>query len=162
MIEQLGVSRYAPVDINAYQYNGLKGLSFGQLIISVCCRRAAAIEQQSVLKMNEMTATTDLLKETSAVAERVFTASSVSAADKTFMMTKLEIAEADIDISSYDKRTALFAKIKPKLDQAASQSQQQAIDLQSLVSRRDVTYNASAATVRTLMQSALGMAATIG
>ena len=144
MIEQLGVSRYAPVDINAYQYNGLKGLSFGQLIISVCCRRAAAIEQQSVLKMNEMTATTDLLKETSAVAERVFTASSVSAADKTFMMT------------------ALFAKIKPKLDQAASQSQQQAIDLQSLVSRRDVTYNASAATVRTLMQSALGMAATIG
>ena len=162
MIEQLGVSRYAPVDINAYQYNGLKGLSFGQLIISVCCRRAAAIEQQSVLKMNEMTATTDLLKETSAVAERVFTASSVSAADKTFMVTKLEIAEADIDISSYDKRTALFAKIKPKLDQAASQSQQQAIDLQSLVSRRDVTYNASAATVRTLMQSALGMAATIG
>lgn len=162
MIEQLGVSRYAPVDINAYQYNGLEGLSFGQLIISVCCRRAAAIEQQSVIKMNEMTATTELLKEASAVAERVFTASSVSAADKVFMMTKLDIAEADIDISSYDMRTALFAKIKPKIDQAASQSQQQAIDLQSLVSRRDVTYNASAATVRALMQSALGMAAAIG
>ena len=48
------------------------------------------------------------------------------------------------------------------MDNAASQSQQQTIDLQSLVSRRDVTYNTSAATVKAIMQSALAMAAAIG
>ena len=55
LIESLGTSRYAPVNINAYQYNGLAGLSFGQLIMAVCCRRAAAIESQSVIKMNQLT-----------------------------------------------------------------------------------------------------------
>ena len=34
-VEQIGTSRYAPVAINAYQYNGLEGLSFGQLIMAV-------------------------------------------------------------------------------------------------------------------------------
>ena len=159
LIESLGTSRYAPVNINAYQYNGLAGLSFGQLIMAVCCRRAAAIEAQSVVKMNQLTQTTDFLTEASAVAARIFTASSVSRDDKTFMEDKMGVKEADIDISSYDKRVALFAKLKPQLDNATTVSQEQTIALQSLVSRRDLTYNTSAATVKTLMQSALGMAA---
>lgn len=162
LIESLGASRYAPVNINAYQYNGLTGISFGQLIMAVCCRRAAAIETQSVIKMNQLTATTDFLNEASAVTARIFTASSVSEADKIFMMSEMGVKEADIDISSYDKRMALFAKLKGKLDDATQESQEQTIALQSLVSRRDVTYNTSAATVKTLMQSALGMAAAIG
>ena len=87
LIESLGTSRYAPVNINAYQYNGLAGLSFGQLIMAVCCRRAAAIESQSVIKMNQLTQTTDFLNEASAVTARIFTASSVSEADKIFMVT---------------------------------------------------------------------------
>ena len=159
LIESLGASRYAPVNINAYQYNGLKGLTFGQLIMAVCCRRAAAIEQQSVIKMNEVNATNQWLEEIAGVAERIWTASSVSAADRKVMEDKCGIKSADIDVSSYDKRAALFAQVKPTLDHATTLSQEQAIQLQSLVSRRDVTYNTSAATVKTLMQSALGMAA---
>ena len=76
-VEQIGTSRYAPVAINAYQYNGLEGLSFGQLIMAVCCRRAAAIESQSVLKMNELTATTAWLEAVSSVAQQIFTATSL-------------------------------------------------------------------------------------
>ena len=162
LIESLGTSRYAPVNINAYQYNGLTGISFGQLIMAVCCRRAAAIESQSVIKMNQLTQTTDFLNEASAVTQRVFTASSVSEADKTFMMNQMGVEEADIDISSYDKRMTLFSKLKGKLDDATNESQELTIALQSLVSRRDVTYNTSAATVKALLQSAMTQAAAIG
>ena len=161
LIESLGTSRYAPVNINAYQYNGLTGISFGQLIMAVCCRRAAAIEAQSVIKMNQLTQTTDFLNEASAVTARIFTASSVSGDDKEFIEKKMGITDADYDISSYDKRMALFAKLKGKLDDATNESQEQTIALQSLVSRRDVTYNTSAATVKALMQSAMSQAANL-
>ena len=162
LIESLGTSRYAPVNINAYQYNGLAGLSFGQLIMAVCCRRAAAIESQSVIKMNQLTQTTGFLNEASAVTARIFTASSVSEADKIFMEKEMGVEESDIDISSYDKRMALFSKLKGKLDDATNESQELTIALQSLVSRRDVTYNTSAATVKALLQSAMSQAAAIG
>ena len=42
--------------------------------MAVCCRRAAAIESQSVLKMNELTATTAWLEALSSVAQQIFTA----------------------------------------------------------------------------------------
>ena len=162
LIESLGTSRYAPVNINAYQYNVLAAISLGQLIMAVCCRRAAAIESQSVIKMNQLTQTTDFLNEASAVTARIFTASSVSEADKIFMEKEMGVEESDIDISSYDKRMALFSKLKGKLDDATNESQELTIALQSLVSRRDVTYNTSAATVKALLQSAMSQAAAIG
>lgn len=163
LIESLGASRYAPVNINAYQYNGLKGLTFGQLIMAVCCRRAAAIEAQSVIKMNTMNASNQQLSDLSAAAERIFTANgSISEADKKLFTSLCGVEEKYLDISSYDSRTALFGKVKPKLDSLTTLSQEQAVQLQSLISRRDVTYNTSASTVKTLMQSALGMAAAIG
>ena len=161
LIESLGTSRYAPVNVNAYQYNGLEGLSFGQLIMAVCCRRAAAIERQSVVKMNQLTQTTDFLEEASAVAKRIFTESSVSAADQKFITDRMGITDADFNIGSHDSRIALFNKLKSQLDSATTQSQEQTIALQSLVSRRDVTYNTSAATVKTLMQSAMSQASAI-
>ena len=179
-VEQIGTSRYAPVAVNAYQYNGLEGLSFGQLIMAVCCRRAAAIESQSVLKMNELTATTAWLEAVSSVAQQIFTATSLDepvdiAASgyvcrraaraptlRDFLQNECGVDAAYLTISSADARTALFSQIKTLMDNAASQSQQQTIDLQSLVSRRDVTYNTSAATVKAIMQSALAMAAAIG
>ena len=165
LIESLGTSRYAPVNINAYQYNGLEGISLGQLIMAVCCRRAAAIEAQSVVKMNQLTSTTEFLNEASAVAQRIFTsgASTISGADREFIQNemKIKLSEEEIKIDTYDRRMALFAKIKGKLDDATNESQEQTIALQSLVSRRDVTYNTSAATVKALMQSAMSQASAI-
>lgn len=178
-VEQIGTSRYAPVAVNAYQYNGLEGLSFGQLIMAVCCRRAAAIESQSVLKMNELTATTAWLEALSSVAQQIFTATGLDEpADiaasgyvcrkaarvptlRDFLANECGVDAAYLDIGSADARTALFGQLKAPMDSASLQSQQQTIDLQSLVSRRDVTYNTSAATVKAIMQSALAMAAAI-
>ncbi len=181
LVEHIGVSPYAPVDIDTYQYNGLKNLSFGQLIMAVCCRRGAAIERQSVIKMNELTKTTAWLEAVSAVGAQIFTAASLDAAADIaasgYVCTKApakptlrEFLEKECGISAddlysgagtYDEKTRVFSQLKQPIDGAASQSQQQTIELQSLVSRRDVTYNTSAATVRTLMESSLGMAATL-
>ena len=86
----------------------------------------------------------------------------MSEADKIFMEKEMGVEESDIDISSYDKRMALFSKLKGKLDDATNESQELTIALQSLVSRRDVTYNTSAATVKALLQSAMSQAAAIG
>ncbi len=180
LIEHIGTSRYAPVDLDTYQYNGLEGLSFGQLVMAVCCRRAAAIENQSVVKMNELTASTAWLEAVSAAAQQIFTATSLDAAVdlgtsgyrcrkttsqtptlKDFLQNECGVNGDYITISTADERTALFGQLKATMDAASSQSQQQTIALQSLVSRRDVTYNASAATVRTLGQSSLSMAANL-
>ena len=180
LVEHIGTSRYAPVDLDTYQYNGLEGLSFGQLVMAVCCRRAAAIENQSVVKMNELTASTAWLEAVSAAAQQIFSASSLSdpvdlgtsgykcrkATSQTptlkeFLQDECGVAETYLDISTANARTALFGQLKTTMDSASSQSQQQTIALQSLVSRRDVTYNASAATVRTLGQSSLSMAANL-
>lgn len=179
LVEQIGTSRYAPVEISAYQYNGLEGLSFGQLIMAVCCRRAAAIESQSVVKMNELTATTAWLEAVSSVARQIFTAASLDEpADiaasgyvcrkaaraptlRDFLANECGVDAAYLSVASADARTTLFAQVKTAMDSASTQSQQQTIDLQSLVSRRDVTYNTSAATVKALGQSALAMAAAL-
>ena len=116
----------------------------------------------------------------SSVAQQIFTATSLDEpADiaasgyvcrkaaraptlRDFLQNECGVDAAYLTIGSADARTALFSQIKTLMDNAASQSQQQTIDLQSLVSRRDVTYNTSAATVKAIMQSALAMAAAIG
>lgn len=184
LVEHIGTSRYAPVDLDTYQYNGLEGLSFGQLVMAVCCRRAAAIENQSVVKMNELTASTAWLEAVSAAAQQIFSASSLDAAVnlgtsgytcrkakpdaetskitlREFLQDECGVDKSYLDISTANARTTLFGQLKTTMDAASSQSQQQTIALQSLVSRRDVTYNTSAATVRTLGQSSLSMAANL-
>ncbi len=180
LIEHIGTSRYAPVDLDTYQYNGLEGLSFGQLVMAVCCRRAAAIENQSVVKMNELTASTAWLEAVSAAAQQIFTAESVdeevklgtsgytcrkttsqTPTLKEFLQDECGVSKDYVKISTANERMTLFGQLKTTMDSASSQSQQQTIALQSLVSRRDVTYNTSAATVRTLGQSSLSMAANL-
>ena len=184
LIEHIGTSRYAPVDLDTYQYNGLEGLSFGQLVMAVCCRRVAAIENQSVIKMNELTASTAWLEAVSAAAQQIFSAKSLDdpvdlgtsgytcrkakpdagkskISLKNFLQDECGVAETYVKISTANERMTLFGQLKTTMDSASSQSQQQTISLQSLVSRRDVTYNTSAATVRTLGQSSLSMAANL-
>ncbi len=182
LIEQIGVSPYAPVNLNTYQYNGLEDLSFGQLVLSVMIRRAAAIENQSVIKMNELTATSSWLEAVSVAAAQIFTATSLDVtADiaasgytcrkttstsptlREFLRDECGVDSKYLydDAGTYDQRMLLFEQLRQSIDTAASQSQQQTIELQTLVSRRDVTYNTSATTVRSIVQSEMNLAATL-
>lgn len=183
-LEIIGLNRYAAPEsraINSYSYGGASGLSVGQLMMAVCCRRAAAIEAQSVVKMNNLTSTTTWLKALSAVASQVLggTAKMSDNADygdsgyrprktsttsiKDFLINECGVGEDKL--SSYENLDnvnaceAVFDLFKSKLDAASTSAQQQTIDLQSLLSRRDVTYSTSATAVKNIMQCALNTAA---
>ena len=63
-IIQIGVNRYAPAgseDVNLYATPASTPLTIGQLVQAVCIHAAAALEVQSVLKMNRMTAGSEKL-----------------------------------------------------------------------------------------------------
>ena len=53
-------------------------------------------------------------------------------------------------MNSYDKRMTVVAALKAKIDTMVQQQQQDMIDLQTLVNRRDVAYSASSNIVRAL------------
>ena len=189
----VAVSRYAPRGANAidvFTYAGNEGMAFGQLVMAVCCKRAAAIEAQSVTAMNRLTSSTSWLEALSSVAQQLMTSNSLGdLADlgdsgyvcrKTsrrptlldFFQLECGIDAANLykldgdgkptsealDISVFANRMQVFDQLKTVLDTASRQSQQDTVELQSLVSRRDVTFNASAATVRSLGQSMINTA----
>ncbi len=182
-VELSRVSRYAPVEISTYRYNGVEGMTFGQLMISVCCRRAAAIEDQSVIKMNAVNASTSWLKALSSVTEQLFSTdaslkSVYAKLDDTGYVCKkagaiptlydffhLECGISTSDLytggGTYDKKMKVFSKLKQPIESATSQSQQETIQLQSLVSRRDVTYNVSASIVYAMTQASMNMASSL-
>lgn len=191
----VAVSRYAPRGANAvevFSYAGCEGMAFGQLIMAVCCRRAATAEVQSVNVMNRLTSSSSWLEALSAVAQQLVN-SATSLNDvinlgtsgyacrrtKAYPVTLIDFLEHEcgigaahlyeldkdgnptakaIDITVFKNRMSVFDQLKTVLDAAARQSQQETIELQTLVSRRDLAFSTSAATVKSLGQSMVNTA----
>ena len=165
-IEQIATNRYAPAGseaINMYS-NGLEGgdhLTIGQLAIAVSMRAAAEYEAQSVLKMNRMTAGSELLSKASGymaeVADDVVDNWSTL---KTAIVNELGIPADSLpdDISTYKKRMTAVAALKAKVDSLTQTQQTDMIDLQTLVNRRDVAFSTSSNVVRALGTSMSGNA----
>ena len=156
-VETIATNRYAPRGseaINLYStgLEGGGGLTIGQLVIAVSIRSAAAYEAQSVVKMNEMGAGSLVLDDAANWLEKIANGTANWEQAKAFCAEKLGIAESSLpdDINSYDKRMAAVATIKAKVDAMAQQQQQDMIDLQMLVNRRDVAYSASSNIVRAM------------
>ena len=169
--EKIGVNAYAPQGANAiylYDFDGVGGLTLPQLMMAMCIRRAAIIEEQSVLKMNEINASAAWLQVLALVGESVLSRSSLTSKldlSKTdyvptnvptvttywdFLVYEVGLDKASVPtrFSTTDQRTALYRQLTDKMSAASTTNQEQVIDLQSLVSRRDSTFNASAATVK--------------
>ncbi len=161
---EIATNRYAPQGadaINLYATENASGLTLGQLTIAVSIRTAAALEAQSVLKMNTMTANSAKLSEASAWLEKVADGSADWAQAKAFATGTLGLSESELpdNLSSYDKRMAAAKAFKTKTDALAQVQQEAMIDLQTLVNRRDVAYSTSSNIVRALGTSFGGNAA---
>ena len=163
-IEQIATNRYAPAGseaINMYS-NGLEGgdhLTIGQLAIAVSMRAAAEYEAQSVLKMNRMTNGSEKLSTCSRYMEEVADGTAKWAEVKAYLTNVLGIKEGLPDsIDTYAKRMTVVALIKAKVDAMTQVQQEEMIDLQTLVNRRDVAFSASSNIVRTLGTSMNGNA----
>jgi hypothetical protein len=154
-IETIATNRYAPSGseaINLYStgVEGGSGLTLGQLAIAVCLTAAAAYEGQSVVKMNEMSSDSLVLDDAADWMATVADGTADWAQAKAFCTGKLGIDANTLpdNLNSYDKRMTVVTAMKAKIDAMVQQQQQDMIDLQTLVNRRDVAYSASSNIVR--------------
>lgn len=157
-IEQIGTNRYAPEgsnSINMYSTGMAGGLTLPQLTLAVCLRTAAVNEAQSIAKMNKMTAGSQLLSDAAAWLHEIADGSANWATAKMFLIAKMNIPESALpdSLSSYDKRMQAAAALQDKINNLTQSQQEEMIDLQTIVNRRDVAYSTGSNVVRKLGQS---------
>ena len=157
--EVVAINRYAPrgsegIKLYSTDLSGATDLTIGQLTIAVAMRCAAAYEAQSVLKMNSMTAGSEKLDKAAQYMQDISEGTGDWASMKTWLKNELGVSDELPDaIDTYQKRMTAIAAVKAKVDALTQTQQEEMIDLQTLVNRRDVAFSASSNVVRTLGRS---------
>ena len=155
---QIATNRYAPTGsdaINLYSYDYASNLTLGQLVQAVCLRSAATYERQSVTKMNLMASGSQTLDEAADWLKRIAEGTANWTDAKNFLVNVMAVPAESLpaDINSYDKRMQAAKALQDKMNLLAQSQQEDMIDLQTLVNRRDVAYSTSSGVVRTMGQS---------
>lgn len=191
-------SRYTTAEsgaINLYATDTASGLTLGQLLISVSCRQAAAIEARSVTLMNKISRDAYKMKDLAAAMEAIVAAK--DAADNTltaiefvdhnnknwevcdYMIKEFGAVEKDfpfanpsyiVDIETGDSvkryrynitqnnRQTLISKLKNYMENVAMTSQQDNIQLKSLVNSRDIAFKTATGLVSAIGTSQMNIA----
>ena len=159
MIEatQIATNRYAPAGsqaINLYSTGAADNLTLGQLVSAVCIRAAGALEEQSVNKMNMMSVGTEKLEKASVYMQEIAEERmSDWATAKAYLTDTIGVTGLPDDSSTYEKRMQAVNAIKEKLEAMTQQAQEDMIDLQTLINRRDMTYNTSSNVIKAMGNS---------
>ena len=159
MIEatQIATNRYAPAGseaINLYSTGAADNLTLGQLVSAVCIRTAGALEEQSVNKMNMMSVGTEKLEKASVYMQEIAEERmSDWAAAKDYLTNTIGVTGLPDDLSTYEKRMQAVNAIKEKLEAMTQQAQEDMIDLQTLINRRDMTFNTSSNIIKAMGNS---------
>ena len=159
MIEasQIATNRYAPAGseaINLYSTGAAENLTLGQLVAAVCVRTAGALEEQSVNKMNMMNVGTEKLEKASVYMQEIAEdRMSDWATAKTYLADTVGVSGLPDDLSTYEKRMQAVNAIKDRLETMTQQAQEDMIDLQTLINRRDMTYNTSSNVIKAMGNS---------
>ena len=161
---QVAINHNAPVgsEVILMYDTGTSGpLTIGQLVQAVCLRSAAAYEAQTVNKMNTMTAGSVKLDAAAGWLTKIVQETADWTAAKAFLVGTMGIADSELppDLSSYDRRMQAANALKSRMDALTQSQQEEMIDLQTLVNRRDNAYSTSSNIVRTLGNSSSGNAA---
>ena len=165
---QIATNRYAPAGSEAIQMydTGASGpLTLGQLVQAVCIRTAAALEAQSVNKMNTMTSGSVKLDDAAGWLKKIMQGTADWTAAKAFLIGTMGISTSELPdrideyegqtTSAYDRRMQAANALKAKMDALTQDQQENMIDLQTLVNRRDGAYSTSSNVVRTLGTSSM-------
>ena len=160
---QIAVNRYAPDGnqaINLYSTETAGNLTLSQLVAAVCIRAAGALEEQSVNKMNMMSIGTETLEKASDYMQQIAEETlSDWATAKAYLSDTVGVAGLPEDLSSYEKRMQAVNAIKERLETLTQQAQEDMIDMQTLINRRDMTFNTSSNIVKAIGNSKLNAAA---
>ncbi len=135
----------------------LRQLSMGQLVMAVCLTRATELEAQIVDKMESMAQNSTNLETLTALDQALvdWQAANSNGTWKSTEATKYkkaleEIMGKSIKDYSYDEVTTLISDVESKMDSLNSVSQTTLIDIQSLTSKRDDTYNLASNVLKSL------------
>ena len=158
----IAVNRYAPEGskaINLYSTSTAENLTVGQLVSAICIRTACALEEQSVNKMNLMNANTETLDQASAYLQQIAESTLTDwTSAKDYLESTLGVTGLPDDLSTYNRRMQAINAIKEKLEGMTQQAQEDMIDLQTLINRRDLSYNTSSNIVKTMGNSKMNAA----
>ena len=159
---QIAVNRYAPDGnqaINLYSTETAGNLTLGQLVAAVCIRAAGALEEQSVNKMNIMSIGTETLEKASSYMQQIAEETlSDWATAKAYLSDTVGVAGLPDDLSSYERRMQAVSAIKERLETLTQQAQEDMIDMQTLINRRDMTFNTSSNIVKAIGNSKMNAA----
>ena len=72
---------------------------------------------------------------------------------KDYLTNTIGVTGLPDDLSTYEKRMQAVNAIKEKLEAMTQQAQEDMIDLQTLINRRDMTFNTSSNIVKTMGNS---------
>lgn len=177
---KIGTNRHAAPpndDIRLYTYGDAENLTLGQLVNAICCRAGMALETESVVAINRLTAHNRKLKGLSQILQAVMEEKTDQGYDTLFdlesygtvtarqfltevvgvtITAKDEATGRDIpgklpvDIDTVPRRLAFYDALKETLNTMTTQSQQRMIDLQTCLSRRDVAFTTTTNVVQTL------------
>jgi hypothetical protein len=158
----IAVNRYAPEGskaINLYSTSTAENLTVGQLVSAICIRTACALEEQSVNKMNRMNVGTEKLEQASTYLQQIAESTLTDwTAAKDYLESALGVTGLPDDLSTYNRRMQAVNAIKEKLEGMTQQAQEDMIDLQTLINRRDLSYNTSSNIVKTMGNSKMNAA----
>ncbi|MBQ6470775.1 MAG: hypothetical protein IJJ33_02215 [Victivallales bacterium] len=152
---QVSTNRYAPPGaqaVNMYSMDGGEKLTLGQLMAAVCIRAGMNKEAQSVNKMNIMNNNVEDLKTASEYLDQLAT-NSVSnwATVRDFLRNTLGMTSAEVPDSldtSYSGRFKVINAMKNHMEALTRQAQEDMIDVQSLISQRDVAFTTGSSLVK--------------
>lgn len=151
-------SQYVPQganSVNLYKTAFTDNLTLGQLMAAVCIRAGSMLEDQSVAKMNELIQDHNNINKLSDILERM-ALNNIPASEWSSVRSELYRFDISADsdaLDSYQKRLAVMASIKNVLERRTQQSQEDMIDLQNLINRRDVTFSTATNLVRSTGQT---------
>lgn len=159
---QIATNRYAPADgqaINLYSSAAATDLTLAQLVAAVCIRAAGTLEEQSVNKMNMMSFGTEKLERAAVFMQQIADGTLVDwACAKTYLADVVGVAGLPEGIGSYEKRMQAVNAVKERLEALTHQAQEDMIDMQTLINRRDMTFNTSSNVVKAIGNSKMNSA----
>ena len=162
MIEpvQIAINQYAPNGaqaINMYLMDGER-LALGQLVAAVCIKSGINCEVQSIMRANAMNSNTETIKTASDYLKRL-AENTISSSEwpgvRSWLITELEIPSSGLptSLSSYERRFQAIDAMKSKMEAMTRKAQEDMIELQSLINKRDVAYTTGASVISELGSS---------
>lgn len=152
---QIATNRYAPPGAEAINMYNLDGeqLTLGQLYIAVCIRAGANMEAQTITKVNGMNANTELLRTASGYLQQLAEGNvSDWGAMRNWLVGTLGVDSSTLpnSVNSYADRYKAINAMKVKMEALTRQAQEDMIDVQSMISKRDVAYTTGTSLVKSL------------